>query len=66
VIPTERNYVLNPGHPEFRAIRVRTPESFAFDLTTGVGALPAPSPWWDPRSGRQATALARPSPPRAG
>jgi RES domain-containing protein len=31
VIPTERNYVLNPGHPEFRAIRVGTAEPFTFD-----------------------------------
>ena len=31
VIPAERNYVLNPGHPEFRAIRVGTAEPFAFD-----------------------------------
>jgi RES domain-containing protein len=31
VIPTERNYVLNPGHSEFRAIRVGTAEPFAFD-----------------------------------
>jgi hypothetical protein len=31
VIPTERNYVLNPGHREFRAIRVGTAEPFALD-----------------------------------
>jgi RES domain-containing protein len=31
VIPAERNYVLNPHHPEFRSIRVGTAEPFAFD-----------------------------------
>ena len=31
VIPAERNYVLNPGHPEFRAIRIGPAEPFAFD-----------------------------------
>jgi RES domain-containing protein len=31
VIPAERNYVLSPGHPEFRAIRVGTAQPFAFD-----------------------------------
>ncbi len=31
VIPQERNYLLNPAHPEFRRIRVHPPEPFRFD-----------------------------------
>jgi RES domain-containing protein len=32
VIDTESNYLLNPGHSEFRRIRISTPERFALDL----------------------------------
>jgi RES domain-containing protein len=31
VIPQERNYLLNPNHPDFRRIRAGEPEPFAFD-----------------------------------
>lgn len=31
VIPIERNYIINPAHPEFRGIRVANPEAFIFD-----------------------------------
>ena len=31
VIPSERNYLLNPAHPEFGKIRVGKPERFGFD-----------------------------------
>lgn len=31
VVPGERNYLLNPLHPEFRAIRVGRPERFVLD-----------------------------------
>lgn len=37
VIPHERNYLLNPAHPAFSAIRVGTPESFAFDARMWKG-----------------------------
>jgi RES domain-containing protein len=31
VIPKERNYLLNPGHPDFRRIRIGGAEPFRFD-----------------------------------
>ncbi len=31
VIPEERNYLLNPAHPEFKRIRLREPQAFHFD-----------------------------------
>jgi RES domain-containing protein len=31
IIPAERNYLLNPLHPDFRKIRIGKPEQFAFD-----------------------------------
>ena len=32
VIPLERNYLLNPLHPDFRRIRVGKPQRFETDL----------------------------------
>jgi RES domain-containing protein len=31
IIPEELNYVLNPGHPDFRKITIGKPQEFAFD-----------------------------------
>jgi len=31
VVPQERNFLLNPAHPDFRRIRPGKPEPFAFD-----------------------------------
>jgi len=31
VVPQERNYLLNPAHRDFRAVRVGAPEPFSFD-----------------------------------
>ncbi|NOS82297.1 MAG: RES domain-containing protein [Nitrospira sp.] len=31
VIPDERNYLLNPAHPDFKRIRLNKPEAFHFD-----------------------------------
>ncbi|HZW35863.1 MAG TPA: RES family NAD+ phosphorylase, partial [Candidatus Deferrimicrobiaceae bacterium] len=31
VIPEECTYILNPLHPEFRKIRIRSPRPFSFD-----------------------------------
>ena len=31
VIPRERNYLLNPAHPDFSRIRLLEPETFSFD-----------------------------------
>jgi RES domain-containing protein len=31
VIPAERNYLVNPGHRDFKRIRLRKPEAFRFD-----------------------------------
>ncbi|MGH7973852.1 MAG: RES family NAD+ phosphorylase, partial [Limisphaerales bacterium] len=31
IIPNERNYLLNPKHPQFAKIRIAEPEDFAFD-----------------------------------
>jgi RES domain-containing protein len=35
LVPRERNFVLNPGHPEFRRIRVGKPEPFGLDARLG-------------------------------
>jgi RES domain-containing protein len=35
VIPRERNYVLNPAHPDFARIKVSGPEPFYFDDRLG-------------------------------
>lgn len=32
VIPTERNYLLNPAHPAFREIQISAPEPFSLRL----------------------------------
>jgi RES domain-containing protein len=31
IVPAERNFLLNPGHPKFRQVRVHKPVDFAFD-----------------------------------
>jgi RES domain-containing protein len=31
VIPSERNYLLNPNHPDFSLVRFRSPQPFKFD-----------------------------------
>ena len=31
VIPDERNYLLNPAHPDFKRFRFNKPEAFHFD-----------------------------------
>ena len=31
LVPTERNFLLNPGHPHFAAIIINQPEPFYFD-----------------------------------
>jgi RES domain-containing protein len=31
IVPTEFNYVLNPGHPDFQLIKMSEPEPFSFD-----------------------------------
>ena len=31
VIPEERNYLLNPAHPDFKRFRLNKPEAFHFD-----------------------------------
>ena len=35
VIPRERNYILNPAHPDFPRIRFESPELFYFDDRLG-------------------------------
>ena len=32
VVPQERNYLLNPAHPDFRRITIGRPEPFSLDL----------------------------------
>lgn len=32
IVPFERNYILNPAHPDFAKIRIGKPEPFAFDI----------------------------------
>ena len=31
IIPAERNFLINPAHPDFRRIRIRKPVPFGFD-----------------------------------
>ncbi len=31
IIPAERNYLINPNHPDFKKIKIKTPTDFAFD-----------------------------------
>jgi len=31
LIPSERNYLLNPAHPDFRRIQIHRPAAFSFD-----------------------------------
>jgi RES domain-containing protein len=38
VIPSERNYLLNPAHSEFKKIRVGKPERFGFDSRMWKGS----------------------------
>jgi RES domain-containing protein len=35
VVPGERNFLLNPAHPDFRRIRAGRPEKFALDARLG-------------------------------
>jgi len=35
IVPGERNFLLNPAHPEFRKIRAGRPEKFALDARLG-------------------------------
>jgi hypothetical protein len=35
VVPGERNFLLNPAHPDFRKIRAGRPEKFALDARLG-------------------------------
>src|SRR5438128_1404189 len=35
VIPRERNYILNPAHPDFARLRFSSPEPFYFDDRLG-------------------------------
>jgi RES domain-containing protein len=37
VVPQERNYLLNPAHPDFRKITVGKPEPFSLDLRMWKG-----------------------------
>jgi len=30
-VPQERNYVVNPAHPEFRSLIISAPQPFTFD-----------------------------------
>ena len=39
VIPRERNYILNPAHPDFNRIRFSSPEPFYFDDRLGRARL---------------------------
>ena len=32
VIPIEKNYLLNPAHPEMKSIQIGLPQRFRFDL----------------------------------
>lgn len=32
VIPIEKNYLLNPAHPEMKSIQIGPPQRFRFDL----------------------------------
>ncbi|HKO54752.1 MAG TPA: RES family NAD+ phosphorylase [Thermoanaerobaculia bacterium] len=42
VIPQERNYILNPAHPDFSGIAIGEPEPFVFDIRLLNRYNPAP------------------------
>ena len=42
VIPSERNYLLNPVHPHFGTIRIGRPTPFSFDLRLWKPEPPSP------------------------
>jgi RES domain-containing protein len=31
LVPAQRNFLLNPGHPDFSKIKIHTPQPFTFD-----------------------------------
>jgi RES domain-containing protein len=31
VVPSERNFVLNPAHPDYKSLKISPPKSFSFD-----------------------------------
>jgi RES domain-containing protein len=31
VVPAEHNYLLNPGHPDWKRIKIKKPELYSFD-----------------------------------
>ncbi|MCK9461034.1 MAG: RES family NAD+ phosphorylase [Proteobacteria bacterium] len=31
VVPSERNFVLNPAHPDYKALKILAPKAFSFD-----------------------------------
>lgn len=35
IVPGEFNYLLNPGHPDFKAMKIGEPERFSFDPRLG-------------------------------
>jgi RES domain-containing protein len=35
VIPMEKNYLLNPSHPEMKGIQIGTPQPFRLDFRAG-------------------------------
>lgn len=37
VVPSERNVLLNPAHPDFRKVRVGAPEAFSLDPRLAAG-----------------------------
>ncbi len=43
IVPQEFNYILNPAHPRFVALRTSAPKDFVFDNRLYVGGLSAPS-----------------------
>lgn len=43
VVPRERNYLLNPAHPDFREIQIAAPEPFSLGLPGGGDAAATPS-----------------------
>jgi len=42
VVPSEFNYLLNPAHPDFGAIRIGEPQVFKADPRLGPLASPDP------------------------
>jgi RES domain-containing protein len=61
IVEQERNFLLNPDHPQFKKIRARKPRPFRFDERMSKTSLPVP-PKTTAKPKRQAAKVKRKAP----